>query len=77
MLRSFRKVWKSPSCNAPGVVGVESDAGNRECEVVLFNVQKTQHRVLTTKIYDQEHAPLHTKQKVTIINPSQRTRRAG
>jgi hypothetical protein len=36
-------------CNAPGVVGVESDAGNRECNAVLFNAL-TQHWVLKTKM---------------------------
>ena len=73
-------------CNAPGVVGVESDAGNRECNAVLFNAQ-THHRVLTTitapntgdekcttEIHDQEQTRSSTTEpKVTRIYPAQKT----
>jgi hypothetical protein len=65
-------------CNAPGVVGVESDAGNRECDAVLFNAPKHNTVCSQPKIHDQEQTRSSTtKQKVTIINPSGGTRRAG
>ena len=64
------------NCNAPGVVGVESDAGDRECNAVLFNAP-THHRVLTIitapNTGNEQICSSTTEPKVTIINPAQQT----